>query len=431
MVATAGFVTYDLHAFRGQVRKDTLTHAQIMSWSCSGDLAKGNFTQVEQILNMLFAEPDIDCAAAYDIHGQRRAYYLRDEKKPIPPERALPSGEYFREGYLVVSRKIEDRDKLVGWLYLRQNMREWRTHQMAFAGIVAGVFLLAALFALLVSVPLQRMLTEPLIALASIIQNVAGTEEEEAQPEARTQDEIGSILDGVHAILAEMRERDEALLVANATLEERVRERTEALEHANADLGQAYEATIEGWSRALDLRDQETEGHTQRVTEMTVKLARAAGIPEEEILHIRRGALLHDIGKMGIPDSILLKPGKLTDQEWVIMRKHPVFAFEVLSPIDFLRPALDIPLYHHERWDGTGYPYGLSGEDIPLGARLFAVVDVWDALRSDRPYRPAWPEDKVIDHIRRGCGSHFDPQAVRIFLEMVGVSTQKPLPLAA
>jgi HD-GYP domain-containing protein (c-di-GMP phosphodiesterase class II) len=191
------------------------------------------------------------------------------------------------------------------------------------------------------------------------------------------------------------------------------------LKLSNAQLFMAYETTIEGWSHALDLRDKETEGHTQRVTEMTIKLAQAAGISDEELVHVRRGALLHDIGKMGVPDHILLKPGKLTDKEWVAMRKHPTFAFELLSPIAYLRPALDIPYCHHENWGGNGYPRGLKGEQIPLSARLFAIVDVWDALRSDRPYRKAWPDNKVLEHIRSGAGTHFDPKAVEVFLKVI------------
>lgn len=192
---------------------------------------------------------------------------------------------------------------------------------------------------------------------------------------------------------------------------------------SNQDLVMAYDTTIEGWSRALDLRDKETEGHTLRVTEMTIALARMAGIPEPEIVNVRRGALLHDIGKMGVPDHILLKPEKLTKAEWEIMRMHPVFAHDLLSPIEYLRPALDIPHYHHEKWDGTGYPEGLKGEEIPLPARLFAVVDVWDAITSDRPYRPAWPREEAIEHIRGGAGSHFDPMAVDLFLEFLALET--------
>lgn len=191
------------------------------------------------------------------------------------------------------------------------------------------------------------------------------------------------------------------------------------LQRSNLELSLAYDATIEGWSRALDLRDKETEGHTQRVTEMTERLARAMGVEDADLIHIRRGSLLHDIGKMGVPDNILLKPGPLTEEEWVIMRKHPVFAYEMLEPIHYLRPALDIPYCHHEKWDGTGYPRGLKGEEIPLPARIFAVVDVWDALSSDRPYRPAWPEKKVIEYIREQTNKHFDPRVVEVFLEIL------------
>jgi PAS domain S-box-containing protein/putative nucleotidyltransferase with HDIG domain len=194
------------------------------------------------------------------------------------------------------------------------------------------------------------------------------------------------------------------------------------LQRANSDLQLAYDATIEGWSRALDLRDKETEGHTQRVTETNERLARAMGVSDAELIHIRRGALLHDIGKMGVPDSILLKPGPLTDDQWTMMRQHPVFAYEMLSSILYLQPALDIPYCHHEKWDGTGYPRGLKGRQIPLAARIFAVVDVWDALRSDRPYRRAWPDDKVRAHLRSLAGVHFDPQVVETFLRLLSAT---------
>ncbi|HNB51406.1 MAG TPA: GAF domain-containing protein, partial [Anaerolineales bacterium] len=192
------------------------------------------------------------------------------------------------------------------------------------------------------------------------------------------------------------------------------------LQRSNMELTLAYEATIEGWSHALDLRDKETEGHTQRVTETTLRLARLLGIPEEELVHIRRGALLHDIGKMGVPDKILLKPGPLTAEEWIIMRRHPDYAYEMLAPIEYLHPALDIPYCHHEKWDGTGYPRGLKEEQIPLAARIFTIVDVWDALRSDRPYRDRrWPEAEVRAYLREQSGIYFDPQIVKVFLEML------------
>ncbi len=190
------------------------------------------------------------------------------------------------------------------------------------------------------------------------------------------------------------------------------------LQRSKAELELAYDTTLEGWSRALDLREKETERHTQRVTELTLRLARYAGIPGAELVHIRRGALLHDIGKMGIPDSILLKPSPLTDEEWAMMCRHPQYAYEMLSPIDFLRPALDIPYCHHEKWDGTGYPRRLKAEQIPLAARIFAVADVWDALCSDRPYRAAWPQEKVSVYIQEQAGKHFDPQVVDVFQKM-------------
>ena len=193
----------------------------------------------------------------------------------------------------------------------------------------------------------------------------------------------------------------------------------EGLERANMELALAYDTTIEGWSRALDLRDHETEGHSQRVTELTLRLAAARGIAEDEQVHIRRGALLHDIGKMGVADGILLKAGPLTDEEFAQMKRHPQLAYDLLAPIPYLQPALDIPYCHHEKWDGSGYPRGLKGEQIPLAARLFAVADVWDALRSNRPYRAAWPEDKVRAHLRALSGAHFDPRLVEVFLNLV------------
>ncbi|MBI5887525.1 MAG: HD domain-containing protein [Deltaproteobacteria bacterium] len=190
------------------------------------------------------------------------------------------------------------------------------------------------------------------------------------------------------------------------------------LHRSNVELSLAYETTIEGWSSALDLRDKETEGHSRRVTELTMRIAREMGFGDEELLHMRRGALLHDIGKMGVPDAILLKPGALTQEEWDAMKKHPRNAYELLSHITYLHHAIDIPYCHHEKWDGTGYPRGLKGEDIPVAARIFAVADVWDALRSDRPYRKAWPVEQVLEHIKSLSGNHFDPKIAELFLKM-------------
>jgi len=178
----------------------------------------------------------------------------------------------------------------------------------------------------------------------------------------------------------------------------------------------AYDETIEGWSNALDLRDEETEGHSRRVSEMTVAVAKSMGFTPDNLIDVRRGALLHDIGKMGVPDAILLKPGPLDEAEWKMMREHPGYAKKMLENIEFLGPALDIPYCHHERWDGSGYPRGLAGEQIPLSARIFAIVDVWDALSNDRPYRQAWSLDRVREKLVTESGKHFDPNVVAAFL---------------
>ncbi len=191
------------------------------------------------------------------------------------------------------------------------------------------------------------------------------------------------------------------------------------LEESKKEVEDAYDATLEGWARALDLRDKETEGHTQRVTAQTMSLAQKLGISGHKLANYRRGALLHDIGKLGIPDRILHKPGPLTEEEWVIMRQHPVYAIEMLEHIPYLSSALEIPYCHHEKWDGTGYPQGLRGKEIPLPARLFSVVDVWDALTSDRVYRKAWSIDKVRTYMEAQKGRHFDPEIVPTFLSMV------------
>lgn len=203
-----------------------------------------------------------------------------------------------------------------------------------------------------------------------------------------------------------------AIAIDNATLFRK-------LQDSNIELTLAYDTTIEGWAKALELRDSETEGHTQRVAELTLKVACALGIRDDELDHVRRGALLHDIGKMAVPDRVLMNSGPLSEEEQQIMRQHPAFAFELLSPIHYLHPALDIPYCHHERWDGTGYPRGLKGEQIPLAARIFSIADNWDALISARRYRDAWPEAKVAEHIRSLAGTQFDPNLVDIFLTTV------------
>ena len=210
----------------------------------------------------------------------------------------------------------------------------------------------------------------------------------------------------------EMLGRQAAIAIDNAML-------FDDLQHSQIELEQAYNATILGWSHALDLRDKETEDHTRRVTNITLKLASFMKVPQDELIHIQRGAILHDIGKMGIPDYILHKRGALTDKEWKIMRQHPEYAFEMLAPISYLKPALDIPHFHHEKWDGSGYPYGLKGTQIPLAARIFAVADVYDALTSERPYRSAWSRKKAQDYIFSKANEHFDPDVVDCFRKMM------------
>ncbi len=190
------------------------------------------------------------------------------------------------------------------------------------------------------------------------------------------------------------------------------------LQETNLDLLIAYDSTLEGWAKALELRDYETKGHAERVVQLTLAIASKMSCPESEMIYLQRGALLHDIGKLGIPDNILKKPGRLDDEEWEVMKQHPTMAYEWLSSIPYLEDSLDIPYCHHERWDGTGYPQGLKGEQIPLSARVFAIVDVWDALLSDRPYRKVWTKEKALAHILEQSGTHFDPQVVDVFLSL-------------
>ena len=196
--------------------------------------------------------------------------------------------------------------------------------------------------------------------------------------------------------------------------------RSDMANQEDSELLPAYDATLEVWAIALERRNKEAKGHTLRVTEMTLTLAKSMGVNDLELTHLRRGAILHDIGNMAISESILHKQGELTVEEWITMHLHPFFACEVLAPIDYLKPALDIPYCHHERWDGSGYPRSLKGETIPLAARIFAVVDVWDALTSERPFRAAWSREKALAYIRGQSGKHFDPQVVEVFLTMVG-----------
>jgi len=198
-----------------------------------------------------------------------------------------------------------------------------------------------------------------------------------------------------------------------------------SLDQSQRELIKAYDNTLEGWAKALELRDNETEGHSGRVTRLTVRLAEAMGLQGDALQNIRRGAFLHDIGKMGIPDSILYKNGPLDEDEMSLVRKHPGFAYDMLKGIDYLQPALEVPYCHHEKWDGTGYPRGLKGDEIPISARIFAIVDVWDALRTDRPYRKAMPREEVIAYLRDQSGLHFDPNVVNAFMRLIGSGEQE------
>jgi putative nucleotidyltransferase with HDIG domain len=252
----------------------------------------------------------------------------------------------------------------------------------------------ALLLVVIVGIAVARRITQPISRLKSAAQSVAGGDLQVKVPTGGA-DEIGVLAHSFNEMVS-------------------------SLHQSKQDLLDAYEKTIEGWAKATDLRDHETEGHSRRVTELAVELARSMGLAGEELVHLRRGALLHDIGKIAIPDSILLKPGKLTDEEYEQMRKHPIYARLFIEQVDFLKPALAIPYSHHEKWDGSGYPQGLKGEDIPLAARIFAIVDVWDALTSDRPYRDALRFDETLKHILKESGTHFDPQVVKAFQKLIG-----------
>ncbi len=254
----------------------------------------------------------------------------------------------------------------------------------------------AFFFIILMGISLARVITQPLIHLVHASTRVSnGDLHVQVQP--RSNDEVTVLTVAFNQMVNNLQLSRDALL-------------------------HAYDSTLEGWSKALELRDKETEGHTMRVTQMTVELARRLGLSQEELVQVQRGALLHDIGKMGIPDQILLKPGKLTEEEWVIMRKHPQYAYDMLSPIEYLRPALDIPYHHHEKWDGSGYPGRLRGEEIPIAARIFTVIDVWDALVSERPYKGMMRPDEALAVIKSQSGTHFDPRVVEAFVAYI--STQ-------
>lgn len=258
---------------------------------------------------------------------------------------------------------------------------------------IVALMSLIVLFIIVIGVGLARIITTPILALVNASKEVAqGNLRIQVDP--TTDDEIALLAHNFNSMVS-------------------------SLDKSQRDLVNAYDSTLEGWSQALELKDSETEGHTQRVTNLTIEFARSYGIPESEIVHIRRGAILHDIGKMGVPDEILLKPGSLTEEEWEIMRQHPVNAYNMLRNIEYLKQALDIPYCHHEKWDGTGYPRGLKGEEIPLAARLFSIVDAWDAMTSTRPYRKGMSEPLTQQTIVAEKGTRFDPELVDFFMRFL------------
>ncbi len=257
------------------------------------------------------------------------------------------------------------------------------------------VFLIGvALFVIImVGINLANLITRPLLGLVKASEAVSGGDLD-VHVDFETNDEINVLIKSFNQMIV-------------------------SLNQSKSDLLQAYDSALFGWSKALELRDKDTEGHTKRVTDMTVALARKIGFTDEDLVNIRRGAILHDIGKMGIPDTILHKTGRLNDEDWAVMRKHPAYAFDMLKDIRFLEPALDIPRYHHENWDGKGYPYGLKGEEIPLSARIFTVVDTWDALRSERPYKSSLSKEESLQILNEDAGRKYDPNIVESFKKFI------------
>jgi HD-GYP domain-containing protein (c-di-GMP phosphodiesterase class II) len=258
---------------------------------------------------------------------------------------------------------------------------------------VTFVYVLAFFLVILIGINLANLITRPIRRLVEASSSVAAGDLS-VQVDISSNDEITTLADSFNKMVS-------------------------SLNHSRQDILDAYDSALDGWTKALELRDKETEGHTRRVTEMTVAVAQGFEFTDEELVNIRWGSMLHDIGKMGIPDHILHKPGKLSDEEWVIMKKHPLYAYDMLKSIRFLEPATDIPRYHHEHWDGKGYPYGLKGEDIPLSARIFAVVDCWDALTNDRPYRKKTSKAESLRIIQNSAGRLYDPKIVQIFSRFI------------
>ena len=362
-----------LETMTRQIREETL--AQISLYSFSGD-----------VLHSTFSQPTI-----MDAVHISQVLEVQDESSLT---RNLRSIQVANIDYQEIVGPFEVRDNIdIGVIgaalpktfYIRPD----RVTRLQIVLLVGVTFF----FVIITGVGLARVITRPLLNLVN----------------ASTQVSSGNL-----KVQVEPNSNDEVAVLTHA-----FNQMVHSLQNSRNALLHAYDSTLEGWSKALELRDKETKGHTLRVTAMTVDLARILGVDEESLVHIQRGALLHDIGKMGIPDNILLKPGRLTDEEWAIMRRHPQYAYDMLWPIEYLRPALDIPCHHHERWDGSGYPEHLKGEEIPFAARIFAVVDVWDALVSERPYKRSFSQEEAADEIRSQSGIQFDPRVVEAFLKYI------------
>lgn len=375
--------------------------------SLAGTIIVGKF--VDRLIADLQQETRIQ-VSLYDFEGELLASTF-SEGQSISPELAASTIE-FKDSQSARRELSEVRDVVISNIEYEEILGAWEGREGLDLGVIGSalsrtylvrssnvtrlqIFLLvvcAVLLVILVGLYISRLITRPLQGLVSAASQVA-------------QGDLNVQLD-IHS--------NDEIEILNQSFNQMVL----SLQSAQDDLLTAYDGALDGWAKALELRDQITEGHTRRVVQMTLEIAREFGFSDEELVHVRRGALLHDIGKMGIPDSILQKAGKLSDEEWVIMRKHPVYSYDLIKGIEFLLPALDIPLYHHEKWNGKGYPRGLKGEEIPLAARIFAIVDVWDAITSDRPYRKAWSREQALDYIQARKGIDFDPEVVAVFLSL-------------
>jgi HAMP domain-containing protein len=357
-----------------QLREETL--AQITFYDFDGKPLASTFSTASQLI------PD---DVTQILMNQNNVSYMESNNRKIEV-RNIGYREIFAAWEVRGGKDLGVLGIALGESFLVSTTRVTRI-QIAF--LAALIFILV----IIIGINLSTIITKPILELVSASKKV---------------------MDGDLSVIVKPTSKDELAVMANT-----FNQMINSVKESKDKIIESYDSTLEGWSRALDLRSEETKGHTDRVLELMIKTSQALGINGESLVNIRRGTLLHDIGKMGIPDRILNKTGKLTDDEWEIMRNHPTFAYDMLKDIHFLQPALTIPYCHHERWDGKGYPRGIKGEDIPLEARIFALVDVWDAITNDRVYRKAMSWEKAVQTIEVGAGTHFDPQITKIFLDVV------------